>query len=97
MVARSVANRASGADGAFADRGSDAVVGEAFSTIPFLRRHDPDQVQGFGIPPSQRLWKAHPSDHDRMRSTENGVNPVAMCLPYKEPFVLRHGHRGTEK
>ena len=29
--------------------------------VPFLRRHDPDQVQGFGFTPSQRQT-AHPSD-----------------------------------
>jgi len=40
----------------------DRVFGHAIAALfPFLRRHDPDQVQGSGSAPSQRRM-AHPSE-----------------------------------
>jgi len=43
------------------ERAKDREQISAAALVPFLRRYDPDQVQGFDCSPSQRL-SAHPSE-----------------------------------
>lgn len=61
----------------------DAISLPKAALFPFLRRHDPDQVQGSGSPPSQHCIVLPSEWSDFMKESQVTVNATSTILPRK--------------